>query len=518
MDIIIKDNQYIYFDNILPLEESAIFSHFSAEIPGRRYIDTEQMCFSGVFRKYNLAHHRMDRAFLIDVKELCDKKGFSYTVTDRREPSKYITVPSSEITETFVDGITLDAHQIAAIKAGVDNEIGIIELPTGAGKTEVAAGICLACNCPTVILAEQTIVVEQIKRRLELRNVTEEVGVFFAGKTPSGQVILVGTIQSLSIPSPPKAPKREPDETETHYEKRRKRYLKNAQAFKTRAVRAKNLRKLIKNCELLIVDEADRATNKMWAGLFRYYFKGRRRLGLSGTPFDPDRKVQNLHLKEHLGSIIAFEDRFNLEKLGRIEPVDIYFYAIGDKSEKNNRAAFDIAVNEEIIYNEAFHNIVKDLCARLPADDGKMILVDRDDLGHALKELIPNSQFIHGKTPKPLRRQIITQFEKREFDVFIGGKICFRGLDMAGGVENLIIATGGKLSSEYIQKVGRAVRQNKNGLGRVFDFYFLKNYYLYNHSRKRFTTAAAIARNIKLSYKGMIIDGRKFIKSRFRLP
>ena len=128
------------------------------------------------------------------------------------------------------------------------------------------------------------------------------------------------------------------------------------------------------------------------------------------------------------------------------------------------------------------------------------------------------SHFIYGKTPKRRRDEVLRAFERREFNVLIGGKIINRGLDLDGGCENLIIATGGKLRSDFMQKVGRALRHNKYGKSKVYDFYFRCNKYLYEHSKARLRTMVDAEYKSTVVFKNGSVDGAKHIKSRVRIP
>lgn len=171
-----------------------------------------------------------------------------------------------------------------------------------------------------------------------------------------------------------------------------------------------------------------------------------------------------------------------------------------------------------MVENKKFHKLISDLCLKYKGD-GTLVLVDAIELGHTLKEVLQQNgltaNFIYGKTSKNIRNETLRAFERREFDVLIGGKIINRGLDLKGGCENLIIATGGKLQSDFIQKVGRALRQNKRGSSRIFDFYFRCNRYLYNHSKARLKAIVGVGYKSLVVFPGGSVDGAELIKSRF---
>jgi superfamily II DNA or RNA helicase len=194
---------------------------------------------------------------------------------------------------------------------------------------------------------------------------------------------------------------------------------------------------------------------------------------------------------------------------------------IGPFDQIKEASAYDEARNDHMVESRYFHKLVAGLCKKYKGD-GTMILVDREPLGFALKEAIESlglsADFIYGKTPTKQRNELIKRFEERQLDVLIGGKIVNRGLDLKGGCENLIIATGGRLQSEFEQKIGRALRHNKRGHSRVFDFFFRCNKYLYSHSKARLGIMVNLQYNTSVVFPYGTIEGSKFINSRFRIP
>jgi superfamily II DNA or RNA helicase len=475
-----------------------------------------------------------------------------FGMEDLRDESRYQPIPIDQVGYDFLPDITLEEWQYEGIRKAYNAEVGIYDVPTGGGKTEIMAGICKAMRCPTAIIAEQTVITEQIKKRLELRKVVEEVGMFYAGKMPGNQLVLVGTVQSLVVPSKPPKPPIIPDKLpsdnaaaimkavknkeeyefdkdgrkhswlgkiERKYYDKVKRHLASLKGYRTRKKRAKVLRSILKKCHMLIVDECDLATNKMYANVFRHWFAGRRRYGFTGTPYDETKPVERLILNENLGSVIHKTSRKKVEGAERIIPFEYYMIAYGEEGNKQDARMFDIATNDFIVHSRGFHNAVANLINLIQEqdkDDGTLILVERDDLGYALKAKIPNSEYFHGKTPKKRRPEILKSFEQRSINVLIGGKNVRRGLDLDGGCENLIIATGGKLGSEFEQKIGRSVRRNRKGKARVWDWLFLCNKYLYDHSRKRLKHVVKMKYPSHVIFSDGMINGEQFVKSRFR--
>lgn len=517
------DNLWINFTHITDPEDQILWQEFSVSKPNA-YIDPSvRGNWDGIYRKYNRMKKRMARPLLSMLRGVCQKHKLPLTIKDSREPWKYSAVNPEDVTTDFLPGIKLEEYQIRAIQRCCKVECGVIDMPTGSGKGEIICGICKAIPCPTLILADQRVVVDQLKKRLELRDISEQIGLFYAGKRPSGEMIVVGLIQSLNPPKKsPDMPRRKPDETDKAFQKRLQKWDQSYRAYKTRLNNVKFLYSYVKKAEMIIVDECDKATSESYKSLFRHYYKGRRRYGFSGTPIDPDKPVEAMVMQEHLGSIIVKETRENVQKLGRIIPCYYKSIAFGLEGSIDEASAYDLAYVEWLIENKRFHQLITSICHKYK-DDGTLILVDRKDLGFALEKAISESgiesHFIYGETPKRRRDEILKRFEKREFNVLIGGKIINRGLDLAGGCENLIMAGGGKLQSDLIQKVGRALRRNQQGYSRIFDFFFRCNRYLYSHSKARLKAMVnAGFDDVKVVFPNGAIDGREFIeKKRFRV-
>lgn len=502
MRALIANNKWVYLDQVIGAYDSVLNDHFSAKHPRIQFIDTKQQSWDGWFRKYDRKNSRIARPLLNELIVLCAKHGIPLEVEDLREAPEKVIKDAKEVDPEMLRGITLEPHQLNAIKTICGEEVGMISIPTGGGKTEVAAGIIKHFNMLTVVIADQRIVIEQIKERLELRDVVEGgAGLFYGGETPNGQMVVVGSIQSMT--SPPLSLKK-----------------KNFNQWKSRVRNAKAFQEIVNKAELLLVDECDKATDKRYRKLFLKHFKGRYRYGFSGTCFDPAKPVEALVLKEHLGSIIFEIDRKYLEGIGRIIPIRPYMIAIGEDGDKGDRMAYDIAEKEHIVENDTYHKAIKKIIDAFP-HDRNLVLVDTNNveiLGKALAEKIEDSVFIYGKTSKKKRNEAIEDFKSGKLRCLIGGKILKRGLDIKGGVHNLIICGGGKLHSDFNQKTGRAVRQNDKGFARLFFFLHLNNYYLYRHSKEQLKSIIAMGYKAKVLVNGQTIDGEQLVKSKFRLP
>lgn len=519
----IRDNRWIWISHITDAEEAVLWTEFSVS-RDNVHIDPDQLGqWDGIYRKYNRAKRRLARPLLSLLRKVCQENNLPLSIKDSRPKSKIKPYNPEHIDEKFLPGITLDPHQLRWAKAVCRIECGIASVPTGGGKGEMIAATCKAVPCNTIIIADQKVVIDQLKERIELRDVAEEVGLFYAGRRPTGEAIVVGSIQSLCPPVAPDKPNRTKKDTDASWEKKLEKYESKVKAYKTRKKNAAYLQNYVKKADMIIVDECDKATSSVYKKLFRYWFKGRRRYGFSGTPMDKDKPVEAMEMQEHLGSIIVKESRRELERIGRIIPADYIMICPDALGNISDGRAYDIAYDEDVVKNPRFHKLIATICGNYLKDgDGSLILVDREHLGQKLVETFADRQieshFIYGKTRKRRRDELLESFENRDFNVLIGGKIVNRGLDLDGGCENLIITNSSKLESEFLQKVGRALRHNKKGRSRIIDFYHRTNKYLYKHSKERLKIMVAAGYRTLVIFPGGVIDGSKLIESRFRVP
>lgn len=503
----LKDQQ-IFLDLVSPDIEEALVKQFSIFNPKAIFTTAYEMGqWDGRINKYSRQHKRLAIPFLNELKKFCEVHDYPLDIEDNRTPIKYSLLPKESITDTLLPGIILEDYQSQAILSTYNNEIGIHCHPTGGGKTEIIAGIVASRpDCPTVIIAEEKIVLKQIVQRLQLRKVAEEVGKFFAGKRPSGQTVIVGSIQALRMPS----------------KKERQLEIKRTGADKAWQTRHKNatfLQDALKCCAMILVDECDRCTSDSYDKLFNEYaVNARWRYGFSGTPFDDGRPVQNLILRERLGSIISQSDRLDVQDRGRTIPIEYYMFTTNEDGDKHDKTENNAAIKEHMINNDRLHDLIYKICNHY-RNDGTLILVDSIDMGNKLLERIPGSEFIYGNTSDTKRAEVLKRFEERSLNVLIGSKILRRGLDLDGGCENLILCYDGQMQSEFLQRIGRAVRLNKKGYARVFDFMIMSNYYLYKHARERLKSIIQTGYTATVIHKGNIrIKAEDLIKRRWRFP
>ena len=187
--------------NISDAHNNILWNKMTFSDPNARFMNASRP-WQGQFRKYDLVNKRCLLTFLPRIVSICRSENIQFSIEDLRDPVSYKTTNPDLIDSNWLENIILEDYQVAAIKKAMTTEFGIFKLTTGSGKTELIAGICKAISCRTIVLADMTVVVSQLRDRLRLRNVAEEIGMFFAGERPNGEQIVVGSVQSLMPPSP----------------------------------------------------------------------------------------------------------------------------------------------------------------------------------------------------------------------------------------------------------------------------------------------------------------------------
>lgn len=525
MKIVLKDNISLYLEDITHDEVNIIFEAFTFENENA-YAQQNSSAYrpwQNKILKFNRVKRTMSRTFLGRLVHFCTTRGLPFHIEDKRPKWEYSHIDPKLVDENFLPGIKLEEYQIDAIKTGIKCECGLFSLITGAGKSELIAGLCKAIDCPTLILADMTIVVSQLKERLQLREVSSEIGMFFAGKKPNGENIIIGSIQSLTMPKPPRErPERSEYDDDKKHVAAIKRWESSILGYQTRKRNHKMLMEYVKNAEMLIVDECDRSSGPSYREVIRKQFRGRRKYGFSGTVFDESKPIANLNIEENFGYIICEKGRQEVEEKGRIVPIKYRMIYYSDPEYHfRNKINVEDAIRLFMVENPKLHAMIYGIL-RCHKGEKNMILVDRIELGDTINDYLSNaslsSKFICGTTPKKERDNILSDFAAGKLDVMIGGKVVNRGLDIKGGVDNLIMATTGKLRSEFLQKIGRAVRVNERGYSHVYGFLMRCNHYLFEHSKAALNTIISAGYESQVNFGHTVVTGEEAIRRKFVPP
>jgi superfamily II DNA or RNA helicase len=147
-----------------------------------------------------------------------------------------------------------------------------------------------------------------------------------------------------------------------------------------------------------------------------------------------------------------------------------------------------------------------------------MILVQRQDHGEIINQMLTKagvrSRYIFGKHEQTERQAALQALKRGEIDVLIGSTILDVGVDVPA-VGMVILAGGGKAEVALRQRIGRGLREKKNGLPNVcfiVDFTDDFNNHLKDHAKQRMhivKTTEGFAENIVTDFPFAEVGLRK---------
>lgn len=377
-----------------------------------------------------------------------------YRIIDARNAVKF---RFSEIDNQFLNqwlppgspGVDLYDYQVDLTNAVIRNSRGVICAPTAAGKTNIMISILKALpeNCPTLILANRTSLVEQNYEEMMKWNFNNVGRLYGPHEQPN--IFTCSTIQSLH-----------------------------------------KMERLLPKIKALVVDEIHENMSKKPKQYFNKLKSCSVRVAVSATPFKfgGEDKCQKWSVKGYFGPVLKAESAGGvlttkmLQDRSILAPSRCTFYPIDEP--KLTYEIYIDAVTRGIAENYEFHKIVTRLAGRLPGRT--LILVDRIAHGDALQSMIPGALWVQGKDDLDTRKYVIEQLKSsKDKTVAIATQQIFNaGINVKA--HNVINAAGGQADHQIIQRVGRGLRtaDDKDMLD-YYDFVFNINDYLLEHSMKR---------------------------------
>lgn len=295
-------------------------------------------------------------------------------------------------------GIVPWEDQALAVQAALQHDRGIISMPTGTGKSLVAAMLCAQFGVRTLIVVPSL----EIKTQL-----TADLDTYLTNT----EFIRVENIDSTALES-------------------------------------------LTDFDMLIIDEAhhvaartyQRLNRKQWKGIYYRFF-------LTATPFR-NQTDETLLFEAIAGEVIYKLSYKEAIRKGYIVPVEAYYIEIPKQLTEGfmwREVYSDLVVN-----NAVAHQKLVDVLTGLHAS-GKstLCLVKEVKHGQILADL-SDLAYVHGSSDD---RSSIRSFNQRVHKVLIGTTgVLGEGVDTKP-CEYVIIAGMGKAKSAFMQNVGRAVRK-----------------------------------------------------------
>lgn len=398
--------------------------------------------------------HTSDQSFpvgLVDrVVTACEMHGFDVQIIDER-PDVGLLFGDVEPSLRADDGTVLSLYddQHEALRTFLSNPRGCLCLPTGSGKTELAAAVFKILHPHRCLfIANRRGLVEQTRDRLHQR-LGEKIGMLGGGRADDSRRVTVATIQYLW----------------QHFTTSRLDFFPSIRG--------------------LVVDEAHEISPKMWFNTLEV-IHAPVRLGLSATVKEASRRMI---VEAYLGPIVHHQSVSELVEIGRAaEPIVHLVRTPGPVLEDELDPM--IAYDRGVVENHQRHTIAVDAIQRaIQSGWPFLVLVVRIKHGEHLWKLCHefgiDIPFLHGQTPLESIEHAKRDLEARRIPGIIASTIFDQGIDLPN-VACVIIASGGRSPLRTIQRVGRGLRRKPGeNCVHIIDFYDACQRTLRNQSEER---------------------------------
>lgn len=322
-------------------------------------------------------------------------------------------------------------HQIRALKAMLKTNIGVLKLPTSAGKSSIIEAFLKLTNVPTLILVDGVSLSAQLAGDLNKSGL--DVGIC-NGKGVKKAYHMVSTLGSVK-------------------------------------------KLTLSNFQCVIIDETHGAAARTYQE-FLSSVSFPLRYGLSATP-DANGDYRWACIRQFLGSIIS--ETFSKELLDNnvITPPKITFLPVSCVPTLDWQAAYD---------SNIVNNSDRNLMAVRIAEETELptlILFKIIEHGEKLHKMLPDAVLLSGKDSLKVRQEAVERFKRGEIKTLIASNIFKQGISISN-IEVLINVSGGKSKVEVLQKIGRALRKSDGKtVALVYDFLDDGNDFTHRHSLQR---------------------------------
>ena len=351
-----------------------------------------------------------------------------------------------------VDTNWLRPYQRESLEACLKRTRGIVQMPTGGGKTEVMAALVARVPTSWLILVPQADLLEQTAARIEART-GERPGIVGDGAWNPARVT-VATFQTLH-----------------------RRLTKGTREGRAQA------EGLIRGARGMVVDECHtvaagslnlvtgRATNAYW------------RIGFSATPLDrSDRR--SIFVVAQLGGIIHQTTSAQLRALGMLAEAKITLVRV----EQGSRAPTWQGVYGECVVRSKARNAA---VAQMAAVATKPALVFVSQVGHGQK-LMPlltkagiRAELVWGEDSTDERRAALARLTAGTIDVVVCSSVFQQAVDIPS-LRSVVNAAGGASIVQTLQRIGRGTRVTKDKSEfEVWDILDAGHRWLERHGRER---------------------------------
>jgi superfamily II DNA or RNA helicase len=401
-------------------------------------------------RKYLIKSATFPRGLLCRFEEFCKDHDFNlvieYVDTGKIKNAIEFMQPQFNLNDEFV----LRDYQEKAVQAILDNKMGIVQAPTGSGKSLIMAHTLARINkFPALIVLSSDDLLDQTVKHYE-NYLQIPVGRIAAGKYDI-RAVTVGMSQTL-----------------------------NSSIGKKDA----SVLRYLASVKVLLCDEAHHVRSDSIKRIAYKCQQAEYKGAYSATPFRDS--GDDLEIEAATGPIVYKIGLDELIKLGFLVKPRIYFFHIPKIKIDKVAPTYQDIISDYVESSPVRNGIIAQLVGHLLNEDRTiLVLVNRIEHGDLLAELIPNAIFVHGNTPSEERKEYFKQFKQKNIPCMICSGIADEGFD-APSCDCVVLAHPYKSLVKAYQRIGRVMRTfegKQDAL--VIDFYDDKIKYLKDHAKRR---------------------------------
>lgn len=389
------------------------------------------------------------------VQEFCASKNIEYMTTDNRD--KLDNTTKANIAPGMLKGITLYDFQVRTAMEFCDIGNGVLQLPTGSGKTEIAVAITKALEVPTLFLTHRVTLLHQTAARFQKRwpGIKSKIGIV-GDKQYSPNLINFATVQTLQSMK-----KRSPQEYAD----------------------------LLSKAHLLIIDEAHRSGAKQFYEPAIFCKNARYRLALTATPFMTNDDANNMYLMGITGPVVSRVSNSELIERGILARPFFKFFKI-EAPDLSEFTKWQDVYERGIVTHPHRNAFIVSQAVKLANDDKKtLIVVSQVAHGKILNHLLAKNgvacQYVDGGTSYPEREKALKWLMDKG-NVIIATNIFDEGVDVVG-LNAVILAGGQKAPETLFQRIGRTTRKKAaDNYAIIIDFIDSYHPTLLDHSMQRY--------------------------------
>jgi len=361
-----------------------------------------------------------------------------------------------EVDDT-IDKYNLRDYQKTLANEALKNRRGIIDSPTGSGKTIIMASIVKQLEGKKVVILFNTKqLVTQTYEFLKDCGI-DNLGICFGGNFIYGDIMCC-TVQSID------------KILDTHLE----------------------------DSHALLVDECHEfCKGKTTVPAIQAFESAKYRLGFTGTvPKDP---IDLYTLEGAFGPAIKAVSTKDLIDDGKLDKPIIQIID-NDPSSISDGLSYQEVYEDFVVNSSQRNNTIKNIVESIKysKEDARiLILVERLEHSENLKKLIPDAYFLAGDDDINLRYRIINMFvNDPKPSVLIGTRILQTGVNIEE-ISHFINARGLKSEISTIQALGRSLRRNRKTVY-VYDFKDNGVKWLSTHANKRIAAYKLEGHTVKI--------------------